>query len=96
MGGVGLPDDGLDDARDEHRVRVEARGDDGLDVEDVLRAVVRADGEVGVVLEGYADESSHRVLRGLGEGLGVVGGSGVLCGEVGGEKKGCEKQKSAA
>ena len=93
LGGVGLPDDGLDDAGDEHPVRAELRGDDGLDVEDVLRAVVGADGEVGVVLEGNADEAGDGVLRGLGEGFGVVGGSGLLCGEGCGEEKCCEKQE---
>jgi hypothetical protein len=38
-------------------------GDHRLDIQDVLRAVVRPDIEVGVVLEHHADQVADRVLQ---------------------------------
>ena len=74
FGGVGLPDDGLNDSGDEHPVLADACRDDGLDVEHVLSAVIRPDSEVGVVLDGNADEAGYGVLGGFGEGVGIVCG----------------------
>jgi hypothetical protein len=56
-------------------------GNHRLDVEDVLRPLVRPDVQIGVVLERHADQVADRVLRELGQLLGAQFGMGGRGGE---------------
>ncbi len=67
-----LPHDRLNDSRDQHPVFADASGDDGLDVEYVLGAVIWPDGKVRIVLKGNADEAGYWVLRRFGKCVCVV------------------------
>ena len=79
VGGVALGqgrlvDDRHDGARDQVPVLAQLERDHRLEVEDVLGPLARAEVEVGVVLERHADQVGDRVLRLLGQLLGVVAG----------------------
>ena len=61
----GLRDDRSDPANDQVPVLADADGDDRLDVENILRAVIGANAEVGVVLKRDADQAGDGILRGF-------------------------------
>src|SRR6266566_6646279 len=65
--GGGLPDDRLNGPRDQHPFFVEANGNYGLNVEHVLRSVVRPDAKVRIVLKGNAYQTGDGVLRGFSQ-----------------------------
>jgi hypothetical protein len=70
-----LRDHRHDPAGDHVPILVERDQDHGLDVQDILRLAVRADGKVQIVLEGQADDVGDRTLRRPGE---VAGASTLL------------------
>ena len=60
---IGLPDNRLNDSRDQVPVVAELDRNHGLNVQHILRAVVRPVGEVRVVLQRHADQAGHRILH---------------------------------
>ena len=60
---IRIPDDGDDRAVDEVPILVEMDRDHRLEFEDVLRAFVRPNAEIGVVLERQDGEIADRILR---------------------------------
>src|ERR1700733_4558582 len=66
-GSVGLPDNRLNDARDQHPVFADASGNHRLNIEYVLRSVIGTDGKIRVVLNRNTDQAGDRILRGLGQ-----------------------------
>src|ERR1700722_3476783 len=63
---IRLPHKWLDHASDQHDLIAEFHRDHRLDIEDIPRPVVRTDAKIAVVLQWYADQAGHRVLRRLG------------------------------
>jgi hypothetical protein len=66
-----LPDHGQDGACDDVPVVADRKRDHRLDVEDILRALLRSEVEIGIVLKRNADQVTDRILRNLGEVLGT-------------------------
>ena len=82
---VRLPDDRQNDAVDQVPVLADVDGNDRLDVQHILVAVILPDSESRVVLERNTDERSYWVLRGFCQGsrLCLVGFGGRTRGLIG-------------